>query len=102
VAGRFDSFAQRPLCRLTDLFNPFEDVFALPFVNRHPEGLPTVRGLRDRHGQVAADVGLRFWFLRRFQNLENLLGVGGRLEARKKQVYVGFIREEHFVRLLAL
>ena len=90
------------MCRLTDLFNPFEDVFALPFVNRHPEGLPAGRGLDHRNRQIAADVGLRFWFLRRFQDLEKLLRVSGRLEARKKQVYVGFIREEHFVRLLAL
>ena len=90
------------MCRLADLFNLVKDVFALPFVNRHPEGLPAVRGLDDRNRQIAADVCLRFWFLRRFQDLEKLLGVGGRLEARKKQVYVGFIREEHFVRPLAL
>ena len=81
VARHFDSVAQRPLCRLADLFNPFEDVFALPFVNRHPEGLPTVWGLDDRNRQIAADVCLRFWFLRRFQDLEKLLRVGGRLEA---------------------
>jgi hypothetical protein len=99
VAGRFDSVAQRPMCRLADLFNPFEDVFALCFVNRHPEGLPAVRGLDDRNCQIAADVCLRFRFLRHLQDLEKLLGVGGRLEARKKQVYVGFIREGHFVRL---
>jgi hypothetical protein len=102
VAGRFESVAQRPLCRLADLFNPFEDVFALPFVNRHPEGLPAVRGLNDRNRQIAADVCLRFWFLRRFQYLEKLLGVGGRLEARKQHLYVSFIREEHFVRPLTL
>ena len=60
VARHFDSVAQRPLCRLADLFNPFEDVFALPFVNRHPEGLPTVWGLDDRNRQIAADVCLRF------------------------------------------
>jgi len=71
------------MCRLTDLFNPFEDVFALPFVNRHSEGLLAIRGLDDRNSQIAADVCLRFWFLRRFQDLEKLLGVGGRLEARK-------------------
>ena len=102
MAGRFESVAQRPLCRLADLFNPFEDVFALPFVNRHPEGLPAVRGLDDRNRQIAADVCLRFWFLRRFQDLEKLLGVGGRLEARKKQVYVSFICEEHLARVLIL
>ena len=102
MAGRFESVAQRPLCRLADLFNPFEDVFALPFVNRHPEGLPAVRGLDDRNRQIAADVCLRFWFLRRFQYLEKLLGVGGRLEARKKQVYVSFICEEHLARVLIL
>jgi hypothetical protein len=81
------------MCRLADLFNPFEDVFALCFVNRHPEGLPAVRGLDDRNCQIAADVCLRFRFLRHLQDLEKLLGVGGRLEARKKQVYVGFIRD---------
>ena len=102
LAGRFESVAQRPLCRLADLFNPFENVFALPFVNRHPEGLPAVRGLDDRNCQITADVGLRFWFLRRFQDLEKLLGVSGRLEARKKQVYVGFIGEEHPARVLIL
>jgi hypothetical protein len=90
------------MCRLADLSNPFEDVFAFPFVNRHQEGLPAVRGLDDRNRQVAADVRLRFWFLRRFQDLEKLLRVGGRLEARKKQVYVGFIREEHPARVLNL
>ena len=90
------------MCRLADLFNPFEDVFALPFVNRHPERLPAVRGLDDRNCKIAADVCLRFRFLSRFQDLEKLLRVGGRLEARKKQVYVGFIREEQFVRPLAL
>jgi hypothetical protein len=100
VAGRFNSVAQRPLCRLADLFNPFENVFALPIVNRHPEGLPAVWGLDDRNRQIAADVCL--WFLRRFQDLEKLLGVGGRLEARKQHLYVSFIREEHFVRPLTL
>ena len=90
------------MCRLADLFNPFENVFAFPFVYRHPEGLPAVRGLDDRNRQIAADVCLRFWFLRRLQDLENLLGVSGRLEARKKQVYVGFIREEHLARSLIL
>jgi hypothetical protein len=90
------------MCRLTDLFNPFEDVFALPFVYRHLEGLPALRGFDDRNRQIAADVCLRFRFLRRFQDMEKLLGVGGRLEARKKQVYVGFIREEQLVRLRAL
>src|ERR1035437_2641304 len=99
MAGRFESVAQRPMCRLTGLFNPFEDVLAFPFVNRHPERLPAIRVLDDRNRQIAADVCLRFWFLRRFQDLEKLLGVGSRLEARKKQVYVGFIREEQFVRL---
>ena len=102
MAARFDFFAQRRLCRLTDLFNSFEDVFPLPFVNRHPEGLPAIRGLDDRNRQIAADVCLRFWFLRRFQDLEKLLGVGGRLEAREKQVYVGFIGEEHPARVLIL
>jgi len=67
--------------RLADLFNPLEDVYALPFFNRHPEGLPTVRCLDDGNRQIAANVCLRFWFLRRFQDLEKLLGVGGRLEA---------------------
>ena len=102
VAGRFDSVAQRPMCRLADLFNPFEDVFAIPFVYRHPEGLPAVRGFDDRDRQIAADVCLRFWLLRRLQDLENLLGVCGRLEAGKKQVYVGFIGEEHLARSLIL
>jgi hypothetical protein len=90
------------MCRLTDLFNPFEDVFALSFVNRHPEGLLAARGLDGRNSQIAADVRLRVWFLRRVQDLEKLLGVGGRLETRHKQVYVGFIREEQLVRSLAL
>jgi hypothetical protein len=89
-----ESVAQRPLCGLADLLNPFEDVFALPFVNRHAEGLPAVMGLDDRNRQIAADVCLRFCFLRRLQNLEKLLGVGGRLEGGKKQVYVAFIGEE--------
>jgi hypothetical protein len=78
------------MCRVAKLFNPFEDVFALPFVNRHPEGLPAVQGLDDRNRQIATDVCLRFSFLRRLQYLEKLLGVGGRREARKKQVYVDF------------
>jgi hypothetical protein len=49
VAGRFDSLAQRPLCRLADLFNPFKDVLALPFIYRHPVELPAVWGLDDRN-----------------------------------------------------
>ena len=77
-------------------------MFALPFVNRHPEGLPAIWGPDDRNRQVAADVCLRFWFLRRFQDLEKLLRVSGRLEARKKQVYIGFIGEEHPARVLIL
>jgi hypothetical protein len=77
-------------------------VIALSFVYRHPEGLSVVRGLDDRDRQVAADVCLRFRFLRRFQDLEKLLGVGGGLEAREKQVYVGFLRKENFVGSLAL
>jgi hypothetical protein len=75
VVASLDSVAQGPICRLADLFHPFEDVFALPFVNRHPEGLPAGRGLHDRNRQIAADVCLWFWFLRRFQDLEKLLGV---------------------------
>ena len=90
------------MCRLAELFNPFEDVFALPLVNRHPEGVPAVRGLDDRNRKIAGDVCLWFWFLRSFQDLEKLLGMRGRLEARKKQVYVGFIREEHSARVLIL
>jgi hypothetical protein len=37
LGARFDSLVQRPLCRLADLFNPFENLFALFFVNRHRE-----------------------------------------------------------------
>jgi hypothetical protein len=73
LAARFDFFAQRPLCRLADLFNPFKDVFSLFLVNRHPEGLLAVWSLDDRNRQITADVCLRFWFLRRLQDLENLL-----------------------------
>jgi hypothetical protein len=81
VALRFDSVAQRPLCRLADLFNPIKNVFEFPFVYRHPEGLSPVRVLVGRNRQIAADVRLRYWFLRRFQDLEKLLGVSARLEA---------------------
>jgi hypothetical protein len=102
VSGCFESVAQRPLCRLTDLFNPFNYVFEFPFVNRHPEGMPAVWGLDDCDRQIAADVCLRFWFLRRFQDLERLLGVGGRLEARKQHLCVGLIVEEHPARVLIL
>ena len=102
VAGRFDSVAQRPTYRLADLFNPVKNLLALFFVNRHPEGLLAVRGLNDRDRQIAAHVCLRLRFLRRLQDLEHLLRVGGRLEARKKQVYVGFIGEEHPARVLIL
>ena len=59
VAGRFESVAQRPLCGLADLFNPFKDLFALPFVNRHAEGLAAVWSICDRDRQIAADIGLR-------------------------------------------
>ena len=45
----FDSLAQRPLCRLADLFNPFKDMLALPFIYRHPVELPAVWGLDDRN-----------------------------------------------------
>jgi hypothetical protein len=38
----------------------------------------------------------------RFQDLEHLLGMRGRLEARKKQVYVGLIVEEQSARVLIL
>jgi hypothetical protein len=102
VAERLESVAQRPLCRLTDLFNSFEDVFPLSFVNRHPKGLPAFRGLDDRDRQIAADVCLWLRLLRRLQDLKKLLGVGGWLEARKKQVYIGFIGEEHPARVLIL
>ena len=76
LAALPDHFAQRPMCRLSDLFNPFEDVFAFPFVNRHPEGLPAVRGLDDRNRQIAADVCLRFWFLRRLSGFGEFAGSG--------------------------
>jgi hypothetical protein len=33
------------MCRLADLFNLVKNVFAFPFVNRHPEGLTAVRVL---------------------------------------------------------
>ena len=102
MPGRFYSVAQRPMCQLANLLNPFKNLFAFPFVYRHPEGLPAVRGLNERYHQVAANVCLWLWFLRRFQDLEHLSGVGGRLEAGKKQVYVGFIGEEHLARSLIL
>jgi len=90
------------MCRLADLFNLVKNVFAFPFVNRHPEGLTAVRGLDDRNRQIAADVCLRLWFLRCLQDLEHLLGVRGRLEAREKQLYVGFIGEQHLAGVLIL
>jgi hypothetical protein len=31
MVERLDSFAQRPLCRLADLLNPFKNVFAFSF-----------------------------------------------------------------------
>ena len=99
---RFESVAQGPICRLTQLLNPFEDVFALTFVNRHPEGLLAGRGLDDRDRQIAADICLRFWSLIPFQDLEHLLGMRGRLEAGKKQVYVGLIGEQQTARVLIL
>jgi hypothetical protein len=102
VAGRLESVAQRPLCRLADLFKLFENVFAFSFVYRHLKGLPTVRGLDDRNRQIAADVCLRLRLLRRLHDLEHLLGMRGRLEAREKQLYVGFIGEEHPARVLIL
>jgi hypothetical protein len=48
------------MCRPADLLNPFKNLFAFPFVYRHPEGLPAVRGLDGRDRQIAADVCLRF------------------------------------------
>ena len=82
----FDSPAQRPLCRLADMFNSFNYVLEFPFANRHPEKLLAVGGLDDCKCQIAADVCRRFWFMRRFQDLEKLLGVSGRLEAREEQL----------------
>ena len=90
------------MCRPADLLNPFKNLFAFPFVYQHPEGLPAVRGLDDRNRQIATHVCLRLWFLRCLQDLEHLLGVRGRLEAREKQLYVGFIGEEHPARVLIL
>ena len=60
MPGRLYSVAQRPICRLADLFNPVKNLLALPFVYRHPEGLSAVRGPADRDRQIAADVCLRF------------------------------------------
>jgi len=94
--------AQSQLRRLADLFNPLKNVFEFPFVYRHPVGLLTVLGSDDRNRQIAAGVCLRLWFLRRLQDLENLMGVRGRFEAGKKQVYVGFIGEEHLAHLFVL
>jgi hypothetical protein len=54
------------MCRLADLFNLVKNVFEFPFVNRHPKGLLAGLGLDGRDRQIAADVCLRFWFLRRF------------------------------------
>jgi hypothetical protein len=60
MVASLDFVVQRPMCRLTDLFNSFKNVSALPFVYRNLEGLPAVRGLDDRNRQIAANVGLRF------------------------------------------
>jgi hypothetical protein len=60
VPWRFESVVQRPICGLTDLLNPFNNVFEFPFVYRHPEGRPPARVLADRDRQIAADVCLRF------------------------------------------
>ncbi len=43
---------REPLVRVDvfgDLFNPFKDVLALPFIYRHPVELPAVWGLDDRN-----------------------------------------------------
>jgi hypothetical protein len=63
------------------LSNPVDDLLPLALVNRYFESR-LARGRSDKRDcQVAANIRLRLWLLRCFQDFEKLSGLGGRLES---------------------
>ena len=80
VAGSLEIVARRRIHSLPELSNPVDDLLTLFIVNRYLERL-LARGRPEKGDcQIAACACLRFRFLRRFQNLDQLLSLCGRLE----------------------
>jgi hypothetical protein len=80
IAVRSEIAGHQPMCSLAGLDEQIDDFLPLPIVNRHFESL-LARGRTDKSDcKAAADIRLRFWLLRCFQDFEKLSGLGGRLE----------------------
>jgi hypothetical protein len=80
IAVRSEITAHQPMCLLAGLDNQIDNLLSLPLVNRYSESL-LARGRPEKGDcQVAADIRLRLWLLRCFQDFEKLSGLGGRLE----------------------
>jgi hypothetical protein len=81
VAVYSEVVARCPICCLPELSNSLDDLSPHSLVNRYFESL-LARGRHDKSNcQVAADIRLRLWLLRCFQDFEKLSGLGGGLEA---------------------
>ena len=71
IAVRSDITAHQAMCHLPGLHNQIDDLLPLPLVNRYFESL-LARGRHDKSNcQVAADIRLRLWLLRSFQDFES-------------------------------
>jgi hypothetical protein len=80
VAERSEIVARCQICSLPKLSNPIDNLLPLFHVNRYLERL-LASGRPDKgNSQVVADIRLRLWLLRCFEDFEKLSGLGGGLE----------------------
>ena len=83
VAAHDDFVAQQTICNLPELRNPVDDLLSFPLMNRYFERLLARRGPEKGDCQFVSDVCLWLRMLRRYQGIEQLLRLGGRLETGK-------------------
>ena len=83
VAAHDDFVAQQPICGLPELRNPVDDLLAFPLLDRYFERLLARGSPEEGDSQFVSDVCLWLRMLRRFQGIEQLLRLSGRLETGK-------------------
>jgi hypothetical protein len=80
IAVRSEITAHQPMCSLPGLDNQIDDLLPLSLVNGHFERLLACRGPEKGDCQFVSDVCLWLRMLRRFQGIEQLSCLRGRLE----------------------